>query len=120
METPEHAVARLVDALEDLVAQESVAVHTDDYALIEFIQLRAGAIGEKLASLAADAAVPAVRRRVEALQVQRWQNGEALRQRLADVSAELGRLQGVRQRLTRVAPAYGRGTVPAPRFTAAA
>jgi hypothetical protein len=120
MESPEQAGRRLLAALEELVSQETAAVHANDFALIEFIQLRAAATGEKLISLARDPAVAALRRHVEAILAQRWQNGQVLRQRLADVGAEISRLQGARARLLRVAPAYSTGPVAVPRFTAAA
>jgi hypothetical protein len=120
METPAQAGRRLLAALDDLVSQETAAVHADDFVALESVQLRAAAVGEKLISLAADPAVAALRRQVEILVAQRWQNGLVLRQRLADVGAEISRLQGAKARLLRVAPAYSTGPVPLPRFTAAA
>jgi hypothetical protein len=120
MESPEQAARRLLAALEELVSQETAAVHASDFAAIESIQLRAGEVGDKLAALAAECAVDALRRRVDALLAQRWQNGLVLRQRLADVRAEIARLQGARQRLQRIAPAYSQAPLALPRFTAAA
>lgn len=119
-ETPEQAARRLLTAFEQLVAEETAAVHANDFGAIESIQQRAGAVSDRLAELAADPAVASLRRWVEELVGQRQRNGLVLSQRLADVSAEITRLQGARRRLRRVAPVYGPASGSAPRFTAAA
>ena len=119
-ESPEQAARRLLAAFEQLVGEETAAVHANDFGAIESIQERAGAVGAKLAEMAHEPAVAALRRWVEELVAQREKNGLVLQQRLADVSAEIARLQGARRCLRKVAPAYGGVAGTASRFTAAA
>ncbi len=120
METPAQTGGRLLAALDDLVTQEAAAVLAGDYALIPDLQARTADVGEKLGSLAGDPSVAILRRQVEALLERRQQTQQLLTQRLAAGRLEIERLRMVRQRLGRVAPAYGSVPAIASRFTAAA
>jgi hypothetical protein len=120
METPVQAARRLLGAFEQLVAEETAAVHANDFSAIESVQERAGVVGVRLAELTGDSATADLRRHVETLLAQREQNSAVLAQRLTDVSAEIERLQGARRCLRRVAPAYGQPSGQGARFTAAA
>jgi hypothetical protein len=120
METPAQTAARLLDALQDLVAQEAVIVRAGDYAELAALQARTAALGDKLGELAANPAVLALRGRVEATLAQRRQSQAMLEQRLAGARAEIQRLHLGRQRLGQVAPAYGRGMAASSRLNAAA
>jgi hypothetical protein len=109
METPAQTGRRLLAALDDVTHQEAAAIRDGDYASVAPLQALAAELGERLAALAGDPAVAALREQVEAVVGRRRHSQRLLAQRLAAGRLELDRLRNVRQRLARLAPAYGAG-----------
>lgn len=119
METPGQCGRRLLAALDEIASAEAAAAHDGDFEALVELQARAGEVGERLAALAGDPAVAALREQVEAVVGRRRLSQQLLTQRLGAARAEIDRLRTTRQRLLRLAPAYGAGGAGS-RFTAAA
>jgi hypothetical protein len=105
METPAQQCTRLLAALKDLLAEESVLIGAQDYAAVTRIQERAAPLVERLAALAPAADIEA---RASAISVMalRNQNLERMAAQIAAVEGALEQTREARSRLTQVAPAY--------------
>lgn len=106
METPLQTAARLLAALEDMARQESVLMRSLDFVATAELQARAGPLIEKLAMLAEEPGLSALRPRVAALIERREQSRHFLDAQLARLQAELRRIDETRARLAKVAPVY--------------
>ncbi|MFI5336188.1 MAG: hypothetical protein ACHQ5A_05370 [Opitutales bacterium] len=111
METPVQTALRLLDALEDLAAQETANLRNLDF--VEAVQVleRSAPLVNRLAELAADPEVLALRPRIAALLDQRQQSASLLDAHLARVQSEMRRVDEARARLAKIAPVYGPGTL---------
>ncbi len=107
METPLQAATRLLSALEELAAQETLLIRTMDFVEAVAVQERSAPLVEKLCALAATPEVRTLRPRVDALLDRSGQNHHFLDTQLARLQGELARVNEARGRLRRVAPAYG-------------
>lgn len=106
METPLQTATRLLVALEDLTAQESVLLRTLDFVDAVAIQERAAPLVDQLAVLATNPEVTTLRAKVKALVERRLQSRHFLDAQLGRLQSELRRIDEARSRLSRVAPAY--------------
>lgn len=106
METPLQTAARLLTALEDLTAQESVLLRTLDFVDAVAIQERAAPLVDQLSALAIHPEVASLRPKVEGLVERRLKSRHFLDAQLGQLQAELRRIDEARTRLSRVAPAY--------------
>lgn len=109
METPLQTASRLLTALVELVGQAGVCIRTMDFVEAVEIQERAAPLVERLCDLADHPEVQALRPRVIGLLERYEQNHHFLDTQLARLQEELGRINGARGRLRRMAPAYARG-----------
>lgn len=107
METPFQTATRLLTALEELTAQETLLIRTMDFVEAVTVRERAAPLVEKLCSLAAVPEVAALRPRVNGLLDRCGQNHHFLDTQLARLQGELTRVNEARGRLRRVAPVYG-------------
>jgi hypothetical protein len=106
METSLQAANRLLIALEELVMQETMLIHSLDFVEAVSVRERTGPLVERLCMLAADATIARMRPRV-ALLLDRWsENHRFLDTQLSRVQDELSRMTEARGRLRRVVPAY--------------
>ena len=106
METPLQTATRLLTALEDLTAQESVLLRTLDFVDAVAIQERAAPLVDQLAALAIHPEVAELRAKVKGLVDRRQQSRFFLDAQLGRLQSELRRIDEARSRLTKVAPAY--------------
>ena len=106
MGSPLQTATRLLAALEELAAQETILIRTMEFIEAAAVQERAAPLVERLCALAADPATAPLQPRVAALLERRGQNHHFLDAQLARLQEELGRVTEARGRLRRVAPAY--------------
>ena len=106
METPLQTAARLLAALEDLTAQESVLLRTLDFVDAVAVQERAAPLVDQLTALAIHPEVISLRAKVAKLVERRLQSRHFLDTELGRLQSELRRIDEARTRLSRVAPAY--------------
>jgi hypothetical protein len=106
VEAAEQSLARLVEALERLVAQEAVQAVAGDHAGVLATQGRAAPIVRRLAELGHEATTPSTRLRLNRVAERRRQTQQFLASRITSVRAELDRNRIFRNRLRKVAPAY--------------
>ncbi|HYP17007.1 MAG TPA: hypothetical protein VEQ65_07320 [Opitutus sp.] len=121
-EAPRHKFNRLVNALDELVAHEAATLQARDYEGVVAIGRRADPVVAALAELGPDVADDMARARVAGLLARRQHSIEFLETQLVTAREELLALQGSMQRVSRLAPVYGRaegGAGTAPRFSAA-
>lgn len=110
VESPAHAVARLLTALEDLTGQETVLLRSGDVAGALRTQARAAPLVESLAGFAAAAGAEA-RARIAAIVDHRRESENWLATALARERDELQRLRISQRRLVQFRPAYGSATI---------
>jgi hypothetical protein len=108
METPAQRCGRLVAALDDLAAQEAVALHARRFEEARAVQNRAAPLVDFLVACGVDVADDALRSRVSALLLRRNQTDKWLADQIERVRAELQQSEETQRRLAQVAPAYGR------------
>lgn len=106
METAAQSLARLVGALERLVAQEAIQAVAGDHAGVLATQRRATPIVLRLAELGRQATTPATRVRLAGIADRRRETQHFLANRITSVRAELARTRTFQHRLKKVAPAY--------------
>lgn len=118
-----HATAlRLVSALEQLASEEEACLLAGEEGALAEVLTRAEPLVQRLATVARDPAVSALRPRMDAWlagREARWRTLEASR---IDLQEGLMRLGEARSRIVKVVPAYGRGAQrgAVPSFHAAA
>ena len=105
METPGRQFERLLLALEDLIAQEELMLHAEEFAAVPPLQARAAPIIERLIALAGSVESP-LRERVVALVERRGRSEEILTREMNRVREELTAMQTSRQRVAQMMPAY--------------
>lgn len=110
MESPAQRCARVLTALEDLVAQEAAALAQRDFNAVLALQDRTAPLVEFL-SRAAASDVAELGPRFRALQEQRRQTSDRLAADIDSARAELQQTQVAQRRVAKIAPAYGQ---PAP------
>ena len=98
---------RLLGALEDLAAQESIQLSNEDYAAVRQTQEQAAPLIAELVRLGGNAVTPDSRPRLAALLARRQRNQENLASQLAQVRDALVRTETSRRRVNQVAPIYG-------------
>lgn len=106
METPFQTATRLLAALEDLTAQESVLLRTLDFVDAVALQERAAPLVDQLSALAIHPDVAKLKPKVTSLVDRRQQSRHFLDAQLGRLQSELRRIDEARTRLSRVAPAY--------------
>jgi hypothetical protein len=106
METPLQTATRLLTALEELAAQESILLRTLDFVDAVAVQERAAPLVDQLSALAVHPEVASLRAKVLSLVERRQQSRHFLDAQLGRLQSELRRIDEARTRLTRVAPAY--------------
>lgn len=109
METAAQTCARLVTALEDLVAQETSALQARDFAAAIEIQERAAPLVDHLVAHADDIVEPRLRERIGKIREHRHRSGEWLAEQIEHTRQELLQMHASRRRVAQVAPAYGSG-----------
>lgn len=107
MDSPFDKASRLIATLEDMAGQESVLLRSLD--LVEAVQIceKAAPLVERLCALASEPGVAGLQSRIGELVAQRRRNATMLDAHLARLQGELRRIDEARNRLSRVAPAYG-------------
>lgn len=114
-ETAAQRCARIIAALEDLIAQESAALHGRDFSAIDALQERTAPLVDFLAEHREVAQTDdALRNRIASLHARRQRNAEWLEAELGRTRAELNQTQVARRRAAQIAPVYGRSAT-APR-----
>ena len=106
MESPAQTCARLLVALEELVAQEAGRLEARDFAAVVRIQERAAPLIEHLAVHGREISDEAFRARVRAVLARRQRTGEWLGAQLARVREELRQTVIAQRRMAQMAPAY--------------
>ncbi len=114
METPAQTCARLVAALEELVAREAATLEVRDFAAVVHLQKRCAPLVEMLGAHQADVTDPALRERIRALIARRRQTGEWLGEQIEKTKQALQETNESRRRIAQIAPVYGGGSAPAP------
>lgn len=109
MESAAQTCARLVIALEDLAAQEALALQGRDFAAAIEIQERAAPLVQHLVAHADDVVDPQVRERIGKIRAQRHRSGEWLAEQIEQTRRDLAEMHASRRRVAQIAPAYGRG-----------
>jgi hypothetical protein len=109
MESPAQTCARLVAALEDLVAREAATLEVRDFAAVVHLQERCAPLVALLGAHADDVTDPALRARIRALIERRNQTGEWLSEQIEKTREALAVANEGRRRVAQIAPAYGRG-----------
>jgi hypothetical protein len=112
METPAQTCARLVVALEDLVACEAATVQNRDFSGALDIQERAAPLIDYLATNGSSYADSDLQKRIHALAERRRLTGELLSAQLAEVKESLQSTRASQHRVARIAPVYGSAAVP--------
>lgn len=107
MQTPAQRCARLVAALEDLAAQEECALHAKDFAIVETLQERAGAVIGDLVVHGIAITDESLRTRLKAVSARRARSSEWLEAELSVLRADLADTQASRGRVAQIAPVYG-------------
>lgn len=107
MQTPAQRCARLVAALEELAAQEECALREGEFAVVETIQERAGAVIGDLASQPIAMADEALRDRLIAVSARRARSSERLAAELSRLRADLADTRASKGRVAQIAPVYG-------------
>ncbi len=110
METPAQTCARLVAALEELVAREAATLEARDFAAVVHLQERCAPLVELLGAHEADVTDRALRERIRALIYRRQQTGEWLADQIEKTREALALANEGRRRVRQIAPVYGRGT----------
>ncbi len=121
MHDPRQRTFRLVGAIEDLVAQEALALRAGEFSLAGEL---AGRVAPLIADLAANPAAQSVLRadrdlqgRIRAVQTMRRASGEWLDSEMERVGAGLHETSAAQGRVARIAPVYGGGpAVPTSRL----
>jgi hypothetical protein len=121
MSVPREKFNRLLGALDDLVSREAAMLAAGDYLAVNAIQRRAEPLVAGLAALGESAADAVARAKVAALLARRQHSMDFLESQLETARAELLAVEESTQRVSRIAPVYGRtGNVPSsPQFRAA-
>jgi hypothetical protein len=109
METPAQTCARLVTALEDLVAREAATLDARDFEAVIEIQARCAPLVELLGAHATDVTDTTLRERIRALLARRQQTGEWLSEQIEKTREALAEANEGRRRVRQIAPVYGRG-----------
>jgi len=112
METPAQTCARLVVALEDLVACEAASMQNRDFSSVLQIQERAAPVIDYLVINGSRYTDRALQKRIHALAERRRLTGELLSAQLAEVKENLQSTRASQHRVARIAPVYG--SAPAP------
>lgn len=108
MESAPQRFARVLGALEDLVAQEAVALQNRDFETVATVQDRVAPLVEFLMSQPEIGQADAVlRARIEALYARRQQSAAWLAEEMARARDELGQADATQRRVARIAPVYG-------------
>ena len=117
METPAQRGARLIAALEDLVAQETAVLRNGDFDEANTVADRTAPIVEWLADH--PTFVPAsLQERLAAIGSQRARNAEFLDSEIARTREELQQVAVSRRRVAQIAPVYGRAAAQPTRLSA--
>ena len=103
--------ARLLSALEDLIAQEAVLLRAADYAGVLATQQRSAPLVDRLVGLAAHADT-AVRTRIAAIITRRTAGMVWLAEDIERTRVELSEMQASQHRAARIAPVYGSQVTP--------
>jgi hypothetical protein len=108
MDTPFQTAIRLLDALDEMLNQETALIRTMDFVEAVQVRERSGPLVERLCFLADD---PTVRQMAPCVQLllEKWgQNHHFLDEQLHRMQIELNRVSEVRNRLRKVLSAYCR------------
>jgi hypothetical protein len=111
MSTIADPLDRVVNALEDFASQEELLMRAEDYAGVAAVQERMDPLVAFLVGRMA-AANAALRQRIASFVARRDRTAQYLATEVGKIRDELTRLELSRRRVARVAPAYGRQSVP--------
>jgi len=118
MQTPAQRSARILSALEDLVAQEAAVLHARDFVAAAELAERAAPLIEFLTSDAGSAGLDSqLRRRIAALQERRRESEHWLAAQIALTREELRQTVVSQRRVACVAPVYGQGGARRPQLS---
>lgn len=112
MDTPAQTCARLVVALEDLLACEAASVKNRDYSSALDIQERAAPLIDYLAINGSRYPDSGLQKKIHALAERRRITGELLSAQLAEVKENLQSTRASQHRVARIAPVYGSAAAP--------
>jgi hypothetical protein len=115
MEMPAQTCARLIAALDDLVAREAATLAARDFAAVIELQQRAAPIVELLGAHAADLTDPALRARLRSVIDRRQRSGEWLAEQIEQTREALAETNEGRRRVRQIAPVYGVRRAPGSR-----
>ncbi len=109
METPTQMAARLVTALEVIARDEAACLGVRDFAGVAHLRERADPLVRHLAEHGPAVADAALRARIAAFLGRHRETGDWLAGQIERTAEQLRDVEAARRRVTRVAPAYGRG-----------
>ncbi|MBI2815130.1 MAG: hypothetical protein HYX71_12695 [Opitutae bacterium] len=108
METAAQLASRLLTALQELVDREGIFLRGGYYDLAAETRGRADPLIRQLVELAGQPGLEAHQRRVAALQARSAEHEAFISGKMAELSAELRRIELARHRAAHAAPAYAR------------
>ena len=107
MQAPQQRCARLIAALEDLVAQEAAALRTGNYTDASAIEDRCAPLVDDLVAHADEILEETLRERLRALNGVRARSSELLGEEIARMRGELDQTEVAQRRAAAFAPVYG-------------
>ena len=108
MDTARQRFARVVGALEDLVAQEAAALQVKDFSGVAEVQERAAPLVSFLAAHGSEISTdPVLAAGIRALQARREETSTRLAFEITLTRDELAQTLTTERRIAQVAPAYG-------------
>ncbi len=119
MEAPALTAARLLRALEELVAQEGMYLRGGYYDIAAETRQRAEPLVQQLVALADLPGVRELAPQVAGLQERSAQHAAFLQEKLVALGAEIRRADQARYQTAQLAPAYAHAADAVPRFQAA-
>jgi hypothetical protein len=106
METPPQRVARLVTALEELVAEETTTLRHGDFAAAAIIAERAEPVVDWIVNHVS-LLTPELRERLAGVRSRRAANETLLAREIECAGTELRQVAASRRRVAQIAPVYG-------------
>lgn len=120
VETPFQCAARLLIALDELVAQEGNYLRAGSFVLAAGVRARTEPVVSRLVELSQSPGVPELRGKVAAIVERSSRHAAILEEKIAEFRAEIRRIDQARHRTNQLAPAYVRPPTANPqRFVAA-
>ncbi len=118
METTAQTCVRLLEALDDLSAQEAAALREGDFAAVAEIQARSAPLVEYLGDHGPAVADQVFLARIRALLLRRQASADRLAAQIEQTREELRQTRASEQRAARIAPVYRSNVAPVVRLSA--